>query len=43
MIKGDVGLCNVQAIEIALDEDDMAQLITVSRLPIEYPSGPLGS
>lgn len=28
---------NVQATEIALDDDDMAQLDAVSRLPIEYP------
>jgi aryl-alcohol dehydrogenase-like predicted oxidoreductase len=28
---------NVQAIEIALDEEDMAQFDAASRLPIEYP------
>jgi aryl-alcohol dehydrogenase-like predicted oxidoreductase len=33
---------NVKATEIALDEEDMAQLDTVSRLPIEYPGWSLG-
>jgi aryl-alcohol dehydrogenase-like predicted oxidoreductase len=33
---------NVQATEIRLDEDDMAQLDAVSRLPPEYPGWSLG-
>ncbi|MET3899527.1 aryl-alcohol dehydrogenase-like predicted oxidoreductase [Devosia sp. UYZn731] len=34
---------NIQAAEIALDDDDMTQLDAVSRLPIEYPGWSLGS
>lgn len=34
---------NVAATEIALDNDDMAKLDTVSRLPIEYPGWSLGN
>tara|TARA_R100000365_G_C2741414_1_gene70097 strand:- start:1235 stop:1384 length:150 start_codon:yes stop_codon:yes gene_type:complete len=33
---------NVQATEIALDEEDMGQLDALSQLPIEYPGWSLG-
>lgn len=34
---------NVQATKIALDDDDMAKLDAVSKLPVEYPGWSLGS